>query len=306
MPEAGEFERILDQCIDRISGGQSAEKCLADYPEHAARLKPILSAMSLVRATYAFKPSPAAKARARQRLENALLERSASEKKRPSFFVRLLAQPVARAALAAVAVMALVGGYIGLKPGQSPALVVLPDSQGNFAFLISDEVNAINDFSSVMVDIERVELSGGHSIEFTPEVRTVDLTQVPGEATIEIWRGEVPQGDYSRVLIEVARVSGVLKSTGENIAIKLPSQKLHINKSFRVSASEMTRFTYDLTVVAAGNGKGKYLLKPQAGESGAVNEARQTGKETGKKPDNTPGPKNVPGPATAGRKEPDK
>ncbi|MFC1892989.1 DUF4382 domain-containing protein [Chloroflexota bacterium] len=159
----------------------------------------------------------------------------------------------------------------------SPALVVtvpLPSPEGNFVFLISDDVNAISEFESVDVSISKIGLLRGDSgkwLEFEPELREVDLTLVPGDKTQEIWRGDVPEVKYTRVLIQVAGVHGILKETGEEVEIKLPSEKLHISKQFEVTADTVTSFTYDLTVVAAGSPKSgiKYILKPQVDQSGA-------------------------------------
>ena len=128
------------------------------------------------------------------------------------------------------------------------------------------------------VTIEKVELfpSGNATsrVEFTPEVKDFDLTLLPGEETQELWRGNVPEGEYYKVVIHVSRVYGVLKTTGGVLDIKLSSNKLQISKAFQVSAGNVTSFTYDLTVVKTGNARngGKYILKPQAGESGAIQE----------------------------------
>jgi thioredoxin reductase len=40
---------------------------------------------------------------------------------------------------------------------------------------------------------------------------------------------------------------------------------------FEVTTDAVTSFTFDITVVATGN-NGKYILKPQIGESGARQE----------------------------------
>jgi hypothetical protein len=118
---------------------------------------------------------------------------------------------------------------------------------------------------------------GGKWVEFQPEIAEVDLTQVQGDAVQEIWRGDIPEGQYSQVFIYVDNVRGVLKATGQTVEVKLPSRKLHISKLFEVTADTVTSFTYDLTVVAAGNQQSgiKYILKPQAVQSGADQKPRE-------------------------------
>ena len=58
-----------------------------------------------------------------------------------------------------------------------------------------------------------------------------------------------------------------------------------MSKSFQITADAVTSFTYDLTVIAAGNAQSgfKYLLKPQVNQSGAKNLPNE-GKAKDKKP----------------------
>ena len=274
------LDKILDECIDRINRGESVDACLADYPEYSKQLRPLLQAMFQTKAAYTFVPSASAKMEARQRFNAVLegLERKRWEKQ--SFLTRVFAHPAVWATVAAVLVL-LIGGYFGLRPVLYPAGPVptqvspVPDPAGNFVFLISDDVNAIDDFESLNVSISKVGLQmegeDAEWVEFTPEVETVDLTLLQGDKAQEIWRGDVPQGQYTNVFIHVSNVSGVLKDTGEIVDVKLPSDKLHISKPFEVTSGEVTNFVYDITVIATGSPQSgiKYILKPQVGESGA-------------------------------------
>ena len=94
----------------------------------------------------------------------------------------------------------------------------------------------------------------------------VNLTQLQGNRAQEIWRGNIPEGEYSKVFLEVSEVSGILLGSGEEVEIKLPSGKLQISTPFEVRSGELIDFVYDLTVVKAGK-SGKYILKPQVGQS---------------------------------------
>jgi hypothetical protein len=180
------------------------------------------------------------------------------------------------------------------QPEPAPVMVVAqPNPNGNFVFLISDDVNAIGDFESVNLSISKISLLGsGESnqlIEFEPELGEVDLTLVQGDKTQEIWRGTITEGEYTSISIHVIGVHGILKETGEEVEIKLPSQKLHISKHFQVSSDMLTTFTYDLTVVAAGSPENriKYILKPQIDQSGADHKPFESkGKTDKEKPDN--------------------
>jgi hypothetical protein len=275
MTMTEEFAQILDRCIDRLNAGETLEACLADYPQDADQLRPLLQAMSQTREAYAFTPSASAKATARQRFTAAWQRLEEKRQAKQPWFVRAFTRPATWATVAAVLVVAIVT-FVVVRPVLSPVLPITPtpSPQGNFVFLISDEVNAIGDFTSLTVTISKIGLQqkdSGKWVEFKPEVAEVDLTKVQGDAVQKVWQGDIPEGQYKQVFIYVDNVSGVLKATKQTEEVKLPSHKLHITKSFQISADTITSFTYDLTVVAAGNQQSgiKYILKPQADQSGA-------------------------------------
>jgi hypothetical protein len=264
-----DFERILDECIDRINNGDDLAACLSDYPDYSEKLKPLLESMHNVQKIYTFTPSADTKRAARQKF-HAAMDKRRQIRSVPSF-LRIISRPVVWATVA-VLVLAIVGILV-IRPVLNPPTLV-PSSDGNFAFLISDEPNDIGDFESLNITISRVGLQAAGSVrrlEFTPETKTVDLTQLQGEQSQEIWRGNAPAGQYSQVYINVSEVRGKLQSTGQIVDVKLPSNKLRISMPFEVTDDTVTSFTFDITVVATGN-NGKYILKPQIGESGAQQE----------------------------------
>ena len=166
-------------------------------------------------------------------------------------------------------------------PAVSPAPGT-PEVEANFRFLVSDDINAIDQFQSLEVTISRIGLQrGGESgkwIEMPPHTPTVDLTQLQGDNAQEIWSGTLPDGTYTKVFVYVDAVSGVLKTQpNQTVDVKLPSNKLQISKPFEVATGTEMTFVYDLTVIAAGNPKSgiKYILKPQIGQSGADQRFRE-------------------------------
>ncbi|MCR4394463.1 MAG: DUF4382 domain-containing protein [Dehalococcoidales bacterium] len=292
---AKDIDLILDDCIDRIVRGESLQSCLQDYPEAASELEPLLQSMLQTRLAYDFTPSASARNLAKQKLLQAI-----EQKREPGFLEWLLGHRLALATTAAV-IAVLIIGYFGLRtvilPQTIPSEIIsAPSSTGNFVFLLSDEVNAISDFENLWVTVERVALlqSGnpGKWIEFTPETHKVDMVLLPGDKTQEIWRGDIPAGNYTRVVLYVSQVEGLLKGSQSAIEIKLPSNKLQLSIGFKVSSSEITSFVYDLTVIKTGNAGngGRYLLKPQAAESGpiykpAAIQDKGKGAGNGRKPD---------------------
>jgi hypothetical protein len=285
------LNKILDECIDRINRGESIESCLKDFPEYSEKLEPILHAVLKTKTAYTFAPSARAKNSQRQRFSTALVASRERREGKQSPADRILGWSKVWAPVVAAIVLALVG-YFGLRPALMPPLtppptspltppptspitpqviVAQPNPEGNFAFLISDEVNDVGDFESLDIEISRVLLHlGGDEekvIEFEPGVKMVNLADLQGTRAQEIWRGDVPDGEYNKVVLEVSQVSGVLLGSGEEIEIKLPSGKLQISKPFQIESSEVINFVYDLTVVKAGQ-NGQYILKPQIGQSG--------------------------------------
>ncbi|MDH5696385.1 MAG: DUF4382 domain-containing protein [Dehalococcoidia bacterium] len=266
------FDKIIDKCIDRINRGESIESCLNDFPEYSEALEPLLTAMLETKTAYSFAPSVRSKNLHRQRFNAALVALRESHGRRQPLFPRILGWSKVWAPVAAAIVIALVS-YFSLRPAlMPPVMIAQPNPEGNFAFLVSDEVNVISDFQKLDLSISKVILHlGGDEekrIEFEPEIQMVDLTDLQGNRAQEIWRGDVPEGEYIKVFLEVSQVSGILRDSGEEADIKLPSNKLQISKPFKVESGEVTNFVYDLTVVKAGK-SGQYILKPQIGQSGA-------------------------------------
>jgi hypothetical protein len=276
------FDKILDECIDRINSGESVESCLADYSSYSEQLKPLLQAIIATKKTYTFLPSKDVKTAAKRSFEAALEKHIQQEKQPRTWLSSIFGKPLAWATVA-TAIAAIIGLYFGLNQVFYPISPIVPSTnpEGNFILLISDDVNAINDFESVNISISKVGLYSSDTrkwIEFEPEIQEVDLTILQGEKTQQVWRGDIPVGEYSKIFIYVDDIRGVLKENiqgaDQPVEIKLPSNKLQISKSFQITAGEVTSFIYDLTVIATGNEQSgiRYILKPQIDESGTEKE----------------------------------
>ena len=148
----------------------------------------------------------------------------------------------------------------------------------NFRLLISDEVNAIEDFKSLHITISGIGIHEGggegtwHNFDLDTEedydgdgVAGLDLTELKDENALEIWSGELTEGEYTKLFIYVDSVSGTLNDD-TSPDIKLPSDKLQVSKPFTISDS-VVEFVYDITVIEAGQ-SGMYILKPQIAQTG--------------------------------------
>ncbi len=263
---AEDFDLILDGCIDRINHGDSLADCLSDYPVYSERLKPLLQSMYDIQKVYSSAPSADAKRAARHRLYTAL---DRQQRRKPVLpFFKPTSQPLIWAT-AAVLILAIVGALAIQSLVNGPTLV--PNADGNFAFLVSDEPDDINDFESFNITISGVELQAAGSKEwfrFIPEIQTVDLTQLQGERYQEIWRGNLPAGQYSHVHIYVSEAEGNLKLTGQTIDLRVPGGVVHMPIPFEVVVDKVTIYTFDITVVGT-NTDGTYMLKLQISDCGA-------------------------------------
>jgi len=79
-----EFENILNECLDRLAGGETLEQCLRSYPEQAAQLEPLLQMAQAVIKASAITPRAEFKARARYEFHSAL-QAEATKRRRPLF-----------------------------------------------------------------------------------------------------------------------------------------------------------------------------------------------------------------------------
>lgn len=99
---------------------------------------------------------------------------------------------------------------------------------------------------------------------------SVDLTELQGPDAVKLSSFGVPQGKYTKVVVEVSHVDATLND-GQKTTVKLPSNKLQLNKGFTVGDGQAVNFVFDITVHEAGR-SGKYVLKPVIGQSGTDHE----------------------------------
>ena len=161
-------------------------------------------------------------------------------------------------------------------PAPTPAPVTTTGID-NFRLLISDDVNAIEDFEHLYVTITSVgvhrsgESGEWHILDPEPDpdgddITGIDLKPLVGQNALAIWSGTLPEGEYTKVFIYVESVKGILNG-GAELEIKLPSGKLQISKPFTIG-DDVVNFVYDITVIKTGKSD-KYILKPQIAQSGA-------------------------------------
>jgi len=114
----GEFENILDECLERLGRGETLGQCLQSYPEQAAQLEPLLHMAQAVIKASAILPRSEFKARARYEFRSAL-QAEATKKRQPLFSLRRRWS----VALMVVSILLLVGGGTAVAASNS-----MPDS----------------------------------------------------------------------------------------------------------------------------------------------------------------------------------
>lgn len=114
-----ELADILDECLDRLAGGESLQGCLASYPQIAEELRSLLETALAARKAIDIEPDPQFKARARYEIGAAV--REAATRKRRSFFSWQGRWAVAVASL--LLVLLMTGGGVAVAAGKS-----MPDS----------------------------------------------------------------------------------------------------------------------------------------------------------------------------------
>jgi len=224
-----------------------------------------------VQKAYDFAPSADTKRAARQKLQAALVKQQQTT---PALsFFRVISRPAVWVTVT-VLILAIVGTLL-IQSVLNPTVLV-PSPDGNFAFLVSDDPGDIYDFKNLNITISEVQLQPVRSnvwLKLTPEIDTVDISQLRGERYQEIWRGHVPAGKYTHVRIYVSEVKGELESTGQTIDMSVPGGIVYMLIPFEVTSDTITMYICDITVVGP-NDDGTYILKLEINESGAWQEPK--------------------------------
>lgn len=160
--------------------------------------------------------------------------------------------------------------------GCTQSSVAPQQGSGSFELLISDQPTEIDNFDYVNVTFSEVRVyesgnSTNSSENFTSiqleDSPTVDLTYLKGDRAASIIQQELDAGNYSSVHLQVSDVQASIDNESANV--KIPSERLQINKPFEISANSTTEFVFDINVVKRGQ-SGSYNLLPVISESGVA------------------------------------
>jgi hypothetical protein len=161
---------------------------------------------------------------------------------------------------------------------QKAATTVAPTGEdvgsdgGTIDFYLSDDPGAIQDFQHLNVTITTVGIKragdGNESgwLEYDVDDKTADLTTLLGPNSTKLGVLDAPPGNYTKVFVYVDGIDATLEN-GEQVTVKLPSNKLQLDDDFTVGPNSSLDFVFDISVFEAGN-SGKYILKPVVSQSG--------------------------------------
>lgn len=110
MSKDREFDNILDECLEKMLRGRSIEQCLADYPDYAAALEPMLRTAARAKMTTNIRPRPEFRDRARHQFQAAIREMAPAPARTRGFFPSL--RPAWMALTVLVAVIIAGGGTV--------------------------------------------------------------------------------------------------------------------------------------------------------------------------------------------------
>jgi hypothetical protein len=143
------------------------------------------------------------------------------------------------------------------------------EGKGGFRLLVSDAPADIADFEYLIVELSktRIFMIGGDGFEEKDLDASVDLTEVVGEASMEVLSTELEPGKYNKIELYVDSVDA--KANGETANVMVPSGKLQIIKTFEIVEGQVTTFVFDINVVRKGQNN-EYNLLPVISKSGVV------------------------------------
>ena len=137
-------------------------------------------------------------------------------------------------------------------------------STGTLHVQATDAPGAIDDFQSLLVTVDTIEIrdgNGTHSYE--PANATFDLVKLTNGNLTTLFKDEVPAGTYSRMELVISGIEGTLTS-GAEVEVKAPKGSIFLPIKFTVEAGQQTDFLFDIHVVKTGQG---YNLQPNAAGS---------------------------------------
>jgi hypothetical protein len=128
------------------------------------------------------------------------------------------------------------------------------DGRGVLEIQIKDHREAIGDFASLMLKLDKVRISPEPRLlvrqvswrELTPSPAAVDLTQYVGKKAVRIFRGELETGAFDALDLRIKSIDAQLKKNRRPTAVKNTIGPVKI--AFQVPLGGETLLVIDLVV----------------------------------------------------------
>ena len=127
--------------------------------------------------------------------------------------------------------------------------------QGTFEVRIKDHREAIDDFSRLLLSIDRIGISPKTGLrfwqtswkEFSPSQASLDLTKYVGKDSARIFRADIDAGAFDAFHLKIKSVDGLLKISRGSVPVKNTIGPVKL--SFDIAARGETVLVLDLTVI---------------------------------------------------------
>ena len=197
MKKDTEFDNILDECLEKMLQGKSIEQCLADYPDHAAALEPMLRTASRTKMAANIRPRPEFKDRARHEFQAAIRDMETKSARSHGFFPSLRPAWIALAALVAVIIAG--GGTVYAAGGalpDSPLYSIKMATESVRLFLTSSDIGKAElyaEFADERVE-EIIRMADKGDVELAQESTNRLNEQLVAMASLTIGDNGTPTG----------------------------------------------------------------------------------------------------------------
>ena len=198
MKKDREFDNILDECLEKMLQGKSIEQCLADYPDHAAALEPMLRTASQAKMATNIRPRPEFKDRARHEFQAAIRDMDVKPARGHGFFFPSL-RPAWIALAALVAVVIAGGGTVYAAGGalpDSPLYSIKLATESVRLFLTPSDIGKAElyaEFADERVE-EIIRMADKGDVELVQETTNRLNEQLVAMASLTIGENGIPTG----------------------------------------------------------------------------------------------------------------
>ena len=136
----------------------------------------------------------------------------------------------------------------------APAVAAQPD-RGTFEVRIKDHREAIDDFSRLLITIDKIAISPRPGWKFwqttwqelNPSPPSIDLTKYVGKDSAGVLRAAIDASAFDAFHLKIKSIDGLLKKTGRNAPVKNSIGPIKL--SFDVAPRKETVLVLDLTVI---------------------------------------------------------